>query len=455
MYRGYLGVSAVALAGLMALAATAQEKKEGSSEKKEGSSSGQQRAAPQREGASAAPQREGSSATQQHQGATTERREGEIRSGNEIRRDGEIRSGAEIRRDGEIRGGYYSGQYYDGGRWYGRGYNYGPGYSSFGWRPRYGYGYGFYDGGYAFDNSYYDEGWNTFRPRRLIRGGPGYLYGSYDTPYASSSSADCNTHSGSARNGYAYGAMDPNAALIDVKLGAANAQLFFDDAQTQQTGTMRQFVTPALEPKKDFSYMIHAKWKEGDRDMDDTRTVKVHAGDRLTVDFTTKQEPAQTNGAKPEAAPRPGLGDNGAAPPPPEAAQQFQGADQGNLEVHEGQFLSFKEGTLEMTDTQGKKHSHHLAPGAQIMINGQPAKPEDLKADMKLKVSTKKGDPQTATKIEVKSQGKQNGEKRAPDLGAPPAPKQPNQGAAPAPKQPGEKPAPDKGAPPPPEQPKQ
>jgi uncharacterized protein (TIGR03000 family) len=259
--------------------------------------------------------------------------------------------------------------------------------------------------------------------------------------------------------------MDPNAALIDVKLGAADAQLFFDDAPTQQKGEMRQFVTPALEPKKDFSYLVHAKWKEGDRDTDDIRTVKVHAGDRLTVDFTTKQEGAQPNGAKPEAAPRPGLGDNGITPPPPDAAQQIPGPDLGNFEVHEGQFLSFKEGTLEMTDTQGKKHSHHLAPDAQIINDGQPAKHEDLKADMKLKISTKKGDPQTVTKIEVKSPAKQNGEKRAPDLGAPPAPKQPDlgappaakqpdPGAAPAPKQPVEKPAPDKGAPPSPGQPK-
>jgi uncharacterized protein (TIGR03000 family) len=318
MVRRYLGVSAVALAGLLALAAnaTAQEKKEGSGEKKEGASSGQHR-----EGASAAPKQEGSGSAQQRQGATMEKREG-----SEQRREGEARSGAEIRRDGEIRGGYYSGQYYDGGRWYGRGNYYGPGsYSYYGWRPR-SYGYGFYDGGYNFDDSYYDA-WSPSRPRRVFRGAPGYLYGSYDTPYATyPSAADCDTKYGSTGNGYAYGAMDPNAALIDVKLGAANAQVFFDDAATKQTGQMRQFITPALEPKKDFSYMVHAKWKEGDRDMDETRTVKVHAGDRLTVDFTTKQEPAQPNAAKPEAAPRPGLGDNGAAPAPKQPGAPDLGA---------------------------------------------------------------------------------------------------------------------------------
>lgn len=463
MYRRYLGISAVALAGLLALGdnATAQNrpKGSGSGERREGASNpGAQESG--KGGQTTEPRREGE-----------QRREGEIRQG-----------GSEIRREGETRSG---GNYY--GPSNGRGI-YGPGYSFFG-GPRYyyrygypgyygnGYYYGYGDPGY-YDNGYYDDGWNGGRRGRFFgrsSGWSGYSYGAYSYGsggchggchggYGSAChggyyGSGCNGSSGyygmpANGNRYAYGAMDPNAALIDVKLGTADAQLFFDDAATQQTGAMRQFVTPALEPKKEFSYMVHAKWKEGDRDMDDSRTVKVHAGDRLTVDFTTKQEAIQGNGAKPEAAPRPGLGD-GAAIPPPDAAQQIPGPDQGNLEVHEGQFLSFREGTLEMTDIQGKKLSHHLAPGAQIMIDGKDAKPEDLKADMKLKVSTKKGDPQTVTKIEVKSQGKQqNGEKRAPDLGAPPAPKQPDSGAAPAPKQPGEKPAPDKGAPPPPEQPK-
>jgi hypothetical protein len=122
-----------------------------------------------------------------------------------------------------------------------------------------------------------------------------------------------------------------------------------------------------------------------------------------------------------EGAPRPRQGDNLA--PPPDAGQLAPQGDQANIEFHEGQFLSFKEGMLEMTDAQGKKHSHHLAPGTAIIIDGKPAKPEDLKSDMKLKVSTKKGDPQTITKIEVKSQGKQ-GEKRPLDQGDQGAPPQ-------------------------------
>jgi len=63
MYRRYLGISAVALAGLIALAdnAAAQEKRQGSGERREGASSGERRegtnAAERREGANAAAER--------------------------------------------------------------------------------------------------------------------------------------------------------------------------------------------------------------------------------------------------------------------------------------------------------------------------------------------------------------------------------------------------------------
>ena len=56
MYRRYLGISAVALAGLIALAdnAAAQEKRQGSGERREGTSSGERR-----EGTSSGERREG------------------------------------------------------------------------------------------------------------------------------------------------------------------------------------------------------------------------------------------------------------------------------------------------------------------------------------------------------------------------------------------------------------
>jgi uncharacterized protein (TIGR03000 family) len=110
--------------------------------------------------------------------------------------------------------------------------------------------------------------------------------------------------------------MSANTALIDIKV-PPDAQIFFDDAQTRQTGAIRQFITPSLDPSKNFSYIVHARWKEGDRDMDDTRKVTVHAGARLRVDFTSRQESGQRTVPTQERAPQPRQRDSAAPPPPP------------------------------------------------------------------------------------------------------------------------------------------
>jgi len=415
MYQRYLGISAVALAGLLALAndATAQNRAKGSG------------------------------AGERREGATSENRAGENRDG--ARRDGDRRDGD--RRDGgtsegDARAGYYYGP--SGGRSI-----YGPGYSTF-FGPRYYYRYG-YPGYYGngmyygsdFDNSYssgdfsgsgyYDDGSSAGRRGRWFGGRRGgrndYSYGSYGSGsgchggcHGSSYGSGCHGSSGyygtpaagGMNGGYNYGSLG-NAALINVKV-APNATLTFDDQPTQQTGEFRQFMTPTLEPGKNFSYTVHAKWQDGGRDMDQSRKVSVRAGQQAQVDFNTAQ--AQGSQAGPEPAPQPGQAREPGPAPLPEA--RGQNAPQAASESHEGAFISFSNGTLEMNDPQHGKHSHHLSADTQVMIDGRPAKPEDLKADMKIKVTTKKDDPQAITKIEAKS--KDSGDKGISNKETPPPP---------------------------------
>jgi uncharacterized protein (TIGR03000 family) len=313
-----------------------------------------------------------------------------------------------------------------------------------------------YYGDSNFDNRYYSDGSSAsgyyddgssgrrrFFGRR--RGGwNDYSYGSYGSGsgcYGSSGchggyyGSACHGSYGSACHGssgyygaptadksYDYGSLG-NAALINVKV-ASKATLTFDDQPTQQTGEFRQFITPALEPGKNFSYTVHAKWQDGGRDMDQSRKVSVRAGQKTQVDFNTAQ--AQGSQAGPEPAPQPAQGrqPSGAIEPSPAPLPEARdkNAPQANGETHEGTVVSFKDGTLEMTDPQHGKHSHRLSPNTQVMIDGRQAKPEDLKADMKIKVSTKKDDPQSITKIEAKSKDKDSGDKGISNKETPPPP---------------------------------
>jgi hypothetical protein len=67
---------------------------------------------------------------------------------------------------------------------------------------------------------------------------------------------------------------------------------------------------------------------------------------------------------------------------------------------HEGTFVSAADNMLTMTGKDGKKMEHKLSKTATITVDDKPAKVEDLKADMKITVTTDdKGD---VTKIEAK-----------------------------------------------------
>jgi uncharacterized protein (TIGR03000 family) len=65
----------------------------------------------------------------------------------------------------------------------------------------------------------------------------------------------------------------------------ANAELWFDGHKTSQSGQVRQFETPTLDPAQEYTYEVHARWTENGHDVDRNRRLSVHAGDRLGVNF--------------------------------------------------------------------------------------------------------------------------------------------------------------------------
>jgi uncharacterized protein (TIGR03000 family) len=77
---------------------------------------------------------------------------------------------------------------------------------------------------------------------------------------------------------------NPNQAMIEVRV-PDNAQVWFDGDATQQRGADRLFSSPPLEPGKRYHYDVKARWHEGDRTVEKTRTVHVEAGKHVTVEF--------------------------------------------------------------------------------------------------------------------------------------------------------------------------
>jgi uncharacterized protein (TIGR03000 family) len=80
-----------------------------------------------------------------------------------------------------------------------------------------------------------------------------------------------------------------NTALIDVRL-PADAELWFQGVKTSQLGAFRRFVTPPLDPDRNYGYDVRATWTENGRTVTQERHVRINAGDHVVLDLT--QPPA-------------------------------------------------------------------------------------------------------------------------------------------------------------------
>jgi uncharacterized protein (TIGR03000 family) len=76
--------------------------------------------------------------------------------------------------------------------------------------------------------------------------------------------------------------------MARIVLPTSSAQFWVEGEDMGSGGTTRSFVSPPLEEGK-YTYTFRARWSEGGRTMDQTRKVRVHPGDRITVDFSAEE----------------------------------------------------------------------------------------------------------------------------------------------------------------------
>ena len=178
-------------------------------------------------------------------------------------------------------GGYYGGRgFYGRGEGYrhegyGRGFGFYPGFG-YGYYPGYGYGgYGGYGGYYGYpgyDSSYAYPDYSAYNP-------PVTDYQSFYPP-DTSAAPPASTAAGTSSTD----------ALVRVRVSDPNAEIWVEGAATRRRGTVREFESPPLEPDRAYHYDIRARWTENGQTFDQTKTVTIHAGDRVTVDFMPRTD---------------------------------------------------------------------------------------------------------------------------------------------------------------------
>ncbi|MCY2967749.1 MAG: hypothetical protein NT069_29650 [Planctomycetota bacterium] len=83
---------------------------------------------------------------------------------------------------------------------------------------------------------------------------------------------------------------------------------------------------------------------------------------------------------------------------PAVAAKDAKEADE---PLHDGKVVSVSGHDLVMTNKDGKEHTHTLTKEAKVTCDAKACKLSDLKAGLKIRVTTKNGDKKTATHVEA------------------------------------------------------
>jgi uncharacterized protein (TIGR03000 family) len=85
----------------------------------------------------------------------------------------------------------------------------------------------------------------------------------------------------------AVGAKSPARVEITMHV-PAEARIWFDGEATVQTGATRVFVSPPLDPERQYVYEVRVRWNEGGDVVERTRRVTVQAGDEIGLGFSSR-----------------------------------------------------------------------------------------------------------------------------------------------------------------------
>lgn len=88
-----------------------------------------------------------------------------------------------------------------------------------------------------------------------------------------------------------------DAAVLVVNL-PADATLTIDGQKTESTGPRRVLVSPSLPQGKEFTYELKARIMKDGKSSEETKTVKVKAGQEIPVNFTAMAGSSGGEGAR-------------------------------------------------------------------------------------------------------------------------------------------------------------
>jgi uncharacterized protein (TIGR03000 family) len=131
-----------------------------------------------------------------------------------------------------------------------------------------------------YGSSYYDYGTSPYRSYYYDQPYRSYYY---EQPYRSYYYEQPSYYQPAPRAVEQPATVVTSRANIRVMVPTPQARVWFDGAQTSQTGTDRLFQTPSLTSQG--TYRIRAAWMQNGQEMTQERVVNVSPGQNVLVDF--------------------------------------------------------------------------------------------------------------------------------------------------------------------------
>jgi uncharacterized protein (TIGR03000 family) len=133
------------------------------------------------------------------------------------------------------------------------------------------------------------QGWPINGSNWSYYGGSSASYGrGYSPAYYQYSPAYTASGPVTSSRSYSYGAAETSPVNSRVTLNftvPANAKIWIENSPTGRAGRQRHFVSPPIQPGRDYSYDIQVKWEESGREVSQKRHITVHAGDVVNLTF--------------------------------------------------------------------------------------------------------------------------------------------------------------------------
>jgi uncharacterized protein (TIGR03000 family) len=135
----------------------------------------------------------------------------------------------------------------------------------------------------------------------------GYYWGGYEVPgYAVVSAPPLGTLTTTSSMYYSPGSVsDASRAILRVHL-PADVTLFVEGKRTNSVSNIRQFVSPPLDPNKDYHYTLRAEMTRDGKTLTTTRRVEVRAGktEEVYLNFSDLNEPNEHDRPPADSVPK-------------------------------------------------------------------------------------------------------------------------------------------------------